>query len=112
MNNECGAKYFDATGLLHICELVRNHEGAHYDYRFRRTWPRNHPSHGHYANYSHVVDEEVAAVKKQTVDMKQGFCPVRFTLHELAELYVILSGNHDIPEVYLNKVAAALKEAL
>lgn len=37
---------------------------------------------------------------------------LEFTAHELAELYVILSGNHDIPEVYLNKVAAALKEAL
>lgn len=37
---------------------------------------------------------------------------LEFTTHELAELYVILSGNHDIPEVYLNKVAAALKGAL
>ena len=37
---------------------------------------------------------------------------LEFTTHELAELYVILSGNHDIPEVYLNKIGAALKEML
>ena len=35
-----------------------------------------------------------------------------FTVQELAELYCILVGNHDIPAVYLNKVGKALKEML
>lgn len=48
MNNECGAQYVDATALKHTCNLVRNHEGPHYDYRYRRTWPRFHPFGGHF----------------------------------------------------------------
>lgn len=54
-------------------------------------------------------DFSCAKIEGYNVD-KTG--TLSFTVQELAELYVILSGNHDIPEVYLNKVATALKEAL
>lgn len=54
-------------------------------------------------------DFSCANIKGYSVD-KTGV--LEFTAPELAELYVILAGNHDIPEVYLNKIGAALKEML
>lgn len=106
MNNECGAKYFDATGLLHMCELVRNHEGAHYDYRYRRTWPQR-PIR-QYANYSHVVDEEVAALKKQTT--------VLLTLEDLTAIAYYMPAytddKDDVDNIVKDKIYAALKEML
>lgn len=111
MNNECGAQYFDAMGLLHTCNRARGHGDHHCDYDMGRTWPQNHPRHGHYANYSWVVDEEVAAVK---ATMKQT--TVLLTLEDLTAISYYMPAytddKDDVDNIVKDKIYAALKEML
>lgn len=93
MNIQCGARNYN--GHNHYkCDEEHNHIGSHYDSRYYKQWPRVVQSVG-----TGGAIETAAGV-------------LQFTTHELAELYVILSGNHGIPELYLNKIGAALKEML
>lgn len=68
-------------------------------------WPHERDENGTCRNCGAVSGEYHYRLKPKPPTLE-------FTTHELAELYVILSGNHDIPAVYLNKVGAALKGML
>jgi hypothetical protein len=97
MNNECGnAHTLSTNGKTHYCNLGKEHTGVHADMAW--SWP-------------HIKAIAVWA-RREAPKPKTDEHNVLFTLEELAELYSILSGNHEIPEVYLNKVGKALKEAL
>lgn len=87
METKCSAQTEDESSV-YTCTQAKGHAGLH----------------------MHVGPD--AVVYLSWPQESEGLIAVEFTVQELAELYGILSGNHDIPAVYLNKVGKALKEAL
>lgn len=94
------------TNAAYICTLHLGHAGAHEAHGANGTvykkWPRQ------WANYSHVVDEEVAAVK---ATMKQT--SVLLTLEDLKAIAFFLSdsGVDAVPDT-VAKIDNALKGML
>lgn len=103
-----GTLYHRWPATAGITTLPEHIKAAHPSMFFKRGVPLNEqPSTAEWE-----VEHSQKEAAKLKDDMKKGFYPVLFSTHELAELYVMLSGNHDIPEVYLNKIGAALKRML
>lgn len=97
MNNECGAKLTEASGIINTCKLERSHLGAHCDYRYRRTWTRA----GYFPPSASFVEvpEKVYALKLTLTDLK------------VLSFFMSVSGVEQAPETAA-KIDKALKEML
>ncbi len=61
---------------------------------------------------THLTEDDAAYSERTLSIANENLHPAFFSTRELAELYTILDSNHDIPAVFLDRVGAALKEAL
>ena len=119
MNNECGALYYDATGLKHTCNLVSNHEGSHYDYKYRRTWPSAHPYDWGVQDARYrakvlgewALDEGLPRYKARVLADLEPKTTVQLTLTDLKTIAYYMAEEEDADPTKA-KIDKALKEML